>query len=290
MTRRLSCALALALVAASAGPATATAATPISRGLAFLAKQQAAGGCYAEPGGAPSPSLTGWVVIGQRAAGTSGFSGANCIAANLSKLVQPTDVELAILAIRAAGYSPRGVAGVNLVARLEDSASTAGQIGDLSNAQIFGVLAFRAANQRLPGGARGRLVAAQFPDGSFGLAEGDSNLTAAGIEALRAARYTTGSRSVRRALTALGRFRNADGGYGLEKGLRSDAQSTAWALQAFAATGRSRSRAARRARSYLLGLQRANGSFRYSRRSTITPVWVTAQVVAGLAGRALPIR
>jgi Squalene-hopene cyclase C-terminal domain len=289
--RRLSAPLAAASLAVLlAAPAAQAASTPSSRALAYLTTRKGAGGCYAEPGATASPSLTGWVVIGQRAAGASGFDGATCIASNLSKLVQPTDVELAILAIRAAGYSPRGVSGVNLVARLDDAVSTTGEIGDLTNSHIFGVLAFRAANQSLPGGARTFLASSQLPDGSFGLADGDSNLTAAGIEALRAARYAATSKPVRRALAALGRYRNADGGFGLEASSRSDAQSTAWALQAYAATGQSHARFARRARTFLLGLQRANGSFRYSRRSGVTPVWVTSQVLAGLSGKALPIR
>lgn len=291
MTRRLAtiCTV-LPLVAGLAGPAAASASTPSSRALAFLAKQKTTGGCYAEPGGGASPGLTGWVVLGQRAAGVSGFDGANCIASNLSELVQPTDIELAILAIRAAGYSPRGVAGVNLVARLEDAVSSDGRIGDLTNAHLFGVLAFRAAGQSLPAGARTVLLSAQLTDGSYGISSGDSNLTAAGIEALRAARYATGSRPVRRALSALARYRNADGGFGLERASRSDAQSTAWALQAYAVTGRSHSPSARRARAFLLRLQRVDGSFRYARGSAPTPVWVTSQVLAGLAGRALPIR
>lgn len=291
MTRLLCAPLAaLSLAALLAAPGGATASTPTSRALAYLTSQKTAGGCYAEPGATASPSLTGWVVIGQRAAGASGFDGANCIASNLSKLVRPTDVELAILAIRAAGYSPRGVSGVNLVARLEGSVSTSGEIGDLVNAHIFGVLALRAANQSLPAGARTFLLSSQLPDGSFGLADGDSNLTAAGVEALRAARYGTRAKPVRRALAALGRYRNADGGFGLDRSSRSDAQSTAWALQAYAVTGQSHSRNARRARTFLLGLQRPNGSFRYSRRSSLTPVWVTSQVLAGLTGKALPIR
>lgn len=291
MIRRLAAPFAaVSLAAVLAGPVAASAATPTARALTYLTKHKGAGGCYAEPGATPSPSLTGWVVIGQRAARASGFEGANCIASNLAKLVEPTDIELAILAVRAAGYSPRGVAGVNLVARLEDSVSTTGEIGDLVNAHIFGVLALRAANQRLPGGARSVLLSAQLPDGSFGFSTGDSNLTAAGIEALRAARYGARTKPVRRALTALARYRNADGGFGLERTSRSDAQSTAWALQAYAAVGQSHSRSARRARTFLLGLQRGDGSFRYSRRSGLTPVWVTSQVLAGLAGKALPIR
>ena len=40
---------------------------------------------------------------------------------------------------------------------------------------------------------------------------------------------------------------------------------------------------------YLEGLMGASGSVRYSRTSSQTPVWVTAQVLAALAGKTLPV-
>ena len=65
-----------------------------------------------------------------------------------------------------------------------------------------------------------------------------------------------------------------------------DAQSTAWALQAFAAAG---SRPPAGGRAFLLSLRRPDGSFRYSRRYVTTPTLVTAQVLAALAGKAFPL-
>ena len=41
---------------------------------------------------------------------------------------------------------------------------------------------------------------------------------------------------------------------------------------------------------YLETLQQADGSFRYSRSSAQTPVWVTAQVVAALRRKAFPVK
>ena len=52
---------------------------------------------------------------------------------------------------------------------------------------------------------------------------------------------------------------------------------------------RSAATAARRWR-YLATLQQADGSFRYSRSSTQTPVWVTAQVVAALRRKTFPVK
>ena len=44
----------------------------------------------------------------------------------------------------------------------------------------------------------------------------------------------------------------------------------------------------RRALRYLTSLRRPDGSFRYSARYAVTPVWVTAQVLA--SAKALPLR
>ena len=83
------------------------------------------------------------------------------------------------------------------------------------------------------------------------------------------------------------RLQNADGGFGLSAGRGSDAQSTAWAIQAFIAAGARPGRAAFR---YLTRLRRSDGSYRYSAKYATTPVWVTAQVLPALARRAFPLR
>jgi uncharacterized protein YfaS (alpha-2-macroglobulin family) len=97
----------------------------------------------------------------------------------------------------------------------------------------------------------------------------------------------TSPAAVRRALTALSSFRNRDGGYALTKGRESDAQSTAWAIQALISAGQKPGKAPFR---YLSRLRRADGSYRYSVRYATTPVWVTAQVVPALAGKPFPLR
>jgi energy-coupling factor transport system substrate-specific component len=82
-------------------------------------------------------------------------------------------------------------------------------------------------------------------------------------------------------------FHNRDGGFELTHGRGSDAQSTAWAVQAFVAAGM---KPPRTAFTYLKRLQRPDGSFRYSTRYATTPVWVTAQVLMALARKPLPFR
>jgi energy-coupling factor transport system substrate-specific component len=91
---------------------------------------------------------------------------------------------------------------------------------------------------------------------------------------------------IRRGLAYLRRLRNRNGGFELSPGRGSDAQSTAWAVQAFVAARRSPPRGAF---AYLRSLRRPDGSFRYSRRYVTTPVWVTAQVLPALARKPFPL-
>ena len=81
-------------------------------------------------------------------------------------------------------------------------------------------------------------------------------------------------------------FRKRDGGFELTHGRGSDAQSTAWVIQAFVAAGRPPPGGAL---AYLRRLRRPDGSFRYSTRYATTPVWVTAQVLPALARKAYPL-
>ncbi|TMK27602.1 MAG: ABC transporter substrate-binding protein, partial [Actinobacteria bacterium] len=104
------------------------------------------------------------------------------------------------------------------------------------------------------------------------------------VEALRAAHV--GGRPIRRALAFLRRHQRQDGGFELTRGRGSDAQSTAWAIQAFLAAGARPGPAAFR---YLARLRRADGSYRYDAHYGTTPVWVTAQVLPALARRPFPL-
>jgi hypothetical protein len=113
----------------------------------------------------------------------------------------------------------------------------------------------------------------------------DSNDTAAAIQALRAAGIH--GVPIVRGLAYLRRLQNDDGGFSLIAGRSSDAQSTAWAVQAFLAAGVRPPVSATR---YLAGLRQPDGSFRYSPRRPITPVWVTAAVLPSLASKPFPLR
>ena len=100
-------------------------------------------------------------------------------------------------------------------------------------------------------------------------------------------------KTVRRAARFLARRQNPDGGYPLQPGGPSNAQSTAWAVQALVAAGRNpdrqRRNGARSPVAYLRSLVTPSGAVRYSRTSAQTPVWVTAQALAALARKPFPL-
>jgi prenyltransferase beta subunit len=105
------------------------------------------------------------------------------------------------------------------------------------------------------------------------------------IQALRAAGVR--GRPLTRGVRFLRRLQATDGGFRLVPGREPDAQSTAWAIQGLLAAGVEPGRAAYR---YLARLRRPDGSYRYSKRYAVTPVWVTAQVIPALARKPFPLR
>jgi Squalene-hopene cyclase C-terminal domain len=162
------------------------------------------------------------------------------------------------------------------------------------------VLALRSAGRSAsspPVAAAARWLAAhQNADGGFSTSgKGVSFVdeTGAALQALAAAGRRDG-KPARRALGFLRRAQGDDGGYGQSQGYRSNAQSTAWAVQGIVATGtdptRLKRHGARSPVAYLASLQQRDGSYRYSRASVQTPVWVTAQVVTALRHKAFPLR
>ena len=259
-------------------------AAPVPRGANFLQARQLADGSLAEKGQTGYPQLTAWATLALQASGSaprSKAATAKYLATHESDLRSATDLALVALAERALGQSPD-----RLLARLRALERPNGSVGGLVNGTAWTVLAFRAAGEAAPRSATRWLLARQTRAGGWGWTAGapDSNDTAAVVEALRATGVR--GRPIRRALSFLLRYRNRDGGFELTPGRGSDAQSTAWAIQAFLAAGKTPPRGAF---AYLKRLQRPDGSFRYSARYTTTPVWVTAQVLPALARKPFPL-
>jgi hypothetical protein len=258
--------------------ATALAATPAG----FLHAHQAPSGAFAEPGGSPGPLLTAWAALGLRATRADTGRALDYLVAHEDELKEATDVELVALAESALGRRP-----ARLLARIRAAQRPNGRIGPTVNSTIWGILALRQARAPAPRAAVRFVLRHQARKGGWSWYAGgrpDSNDTAAAIQALRSAGVT--GAPIRRGIAYLKRLQNRDGGFELSPGRGSDAQSTAWTVQAFVAARRAPPRGAF---AYLRGLRRPDGSFRYSKRYVTTPVWVTAQVLPALAGRAFPL-
>ena len=94
-------------------------------------------------------------------------------------------------------------------------------------------------------------------------------------------------RPIQRGLAFIRNHTAANGGVRLVAGWEPDAQSTAWAVQAYLAAGVKPPAAAFR---FLASLRRPDGSYRYSRRYAVTPAIVTAQVLPALSRKPFPLR
>lgn len=239
----------------------------------FLLAHQAAGGGFAESGSAPSPALTAWAALGLVAAGVGPGAALDYLQEHEGEVTSPATRALVALAEAALGDPT--------FARALPAA------GGQTNTVIWTILARRQAGLAVPRALVRVLLDRQATSGGWSWARGgapDTNDTAAAVEALEAAGVR--GTPVRRALAYLGTAHNADGGFGLLPHRESDAQSTAWTIQAYHAAGE---RPPRGSLAYLRGLRLEDGSYRYSNRYAVTPVWVTAQVLPALAGKSFPL-
>lgn len=240
----------------------------------YLQAHQAPDGGFAEPSGAPSADLTAWAALALVAARRPTGEALAYLRAHEAEVTSPPTRALLALAMAALG-DPEAARSLPV---------RAGQ----TNTVVWTILARRQARLSAPPLLVRALLARQTAAGGWGWARGvapDSNDTAAAVQALRASGVT--GAPVRRALAYLRALQAPGGGFPLVPRREPDAQSTAWAIQAFFAAGE---RPPARAVAFLQSLRREDGSFRYSRRYAVTPVWVTAQVLPALAGTPFPLR
>ncbi|MHB8641648.1 MAG: hypothetical protein ACYDA3_02005 [Gaiellaceae bacterium] len=236
----------------------------------FLQAQQHADGGWGDP------QLTAWSALGLRAAGADTGGALDYLVAHEAELTQPTGIALVALAEAALGHDPQ-----TLLARLPTAPGSV-------NAAVWEILALRQSGRAAPPALSAYVVRAQAKNGGFPWTRGvapDSNDTAAAIEALRAAGVR--GHVIAHALGYLRTLQAPDGGFRLSSGRAPDAQSTALAIQAFVAAGLTPPKSAF---AFLASLRRSDGSYRYSRAYTTTPVWVTAQVLPALVKQAFPLR
>jgi uncharacterized membrane protein len=235
---------ALVLVALVVVPVSAAGERGAGSAVRWLERaQNPDGGFPATPGGPSSAAITGWASLGLEGAGQN-----------------PLD-------LRRGGRSPIGFMRANL----DGIRST----GDLERTVMAidgaGISARRFGGRDLVAQLRGR----RSPDGSF---EGQVNLTAFGILALRAA--GSPASALARSAAWLRRAQNGNGGWGFQPRAGSDPDSTGAALQGLAAAG-ARGRATRRGRAYLRRAQQGDGGFALAGGSTSNSQ-STAWAVQGL--------
>jgi energy-coupling factor transport system substrate-specific component len=287
---------------AASGPA-ADVGPAIGRALHYLRFSQNGDGGFGPARHQSSTTLhTGWTALGLAAAGRnprdvrkSGHSIIDYVDAHAAGLGEIGELERTMLVLRAAGLPPK-VGSRNLLASLIRQQRGDGSLGTV-NHTAFGVLALRAGGRatrsRQVRAATRYLLRAQNKDGGFGFAKSagsDVDDTGAVLQAI-AAGGRRSSPVVGRAVAYLRKTQGPDGGFAQMAGGASNAQSTAFAVQGLVAAGRN-PRAFKRTRTplqYLTSLQAADGSVRYSRTSAQTPVWVTAQALDALEGKAYPL-
>ncbi|MGA9876856.1 MAG: prenyltransferase/squalene oxidase repeat-containing protein [Solirubrobacteraceae bacterium] len=298
--------LALIVICLIATSSAHAATTPEVR---YLEKAQSQDGGF---GGAPeqpsSELYSAWSAIGLAAAGRNplsvqraGHSVLDALRGEASTLEGAGDVERTILALHACGVPASDFPGESLLGRLLRERVSDGSFDHLVNITAFAIFALRVAgstaDNSIVEGAGRWLAAQQNPDGGFGFGERggseDVDDTAAAVQGvIDASGQRTGS-VVARAVAYLRRAQNPDGGFPQQPGGESNAQSTAWAVQGLDAAGQNvnafKRSGSRSPLAYLESLVAPDGSVRYSRTSTQSPVWVTAEVLPALTGKPFPV-
>ena len=198
-------------------------------------------------------------------------------------------LERGILAVTAMGRSPYSFGGRNLVAALRARINWAnGRIGGYSNSTFWGVLALKAARSAIPVKSVSYIRAQQWQNGGFGYAPGaapDSNDTAAALMALRSAGVPCNWKVMSQGYRFLHSLQRPDHSYALTAAVAGDSMSTSWAIQARRKCSLPNSGAL----AYLAARQLPSGAFNYQPGRTLTPAWVTAQVLPATNGRSYPV-
>ena len=294
--------------AAGAFTVDAHVASSLAPELSFLTSAQNADGGFGGARGQGSSELyTAWTAMGLAAAGRnpasvrrSGRSVLDSLRAQAPTLQGLGDAERTILAARACGASAYSFAGRNLVAEVLHARASDDSFEHQVNLTSFAIFALLAVGHSPVFGAihqaAGWIERQQNSDGGFAFgyrgSSSDVDDTGAALQALADA----GAHNKHILAAAAGyliRSQGLDGGFPQQYGGPSNAQSTAWAIQGLIAAGHNpgavRRRGSRTPIGFLESLRGSDGSIRYSRTGSQTPVWVTAQALIALSGRTFPV-
>jgi Prenyltransferase and squalene oxidase repeat len=286
----------LLLVALAAGflPAPAQAGERTERASRWLTSVQSTDAGWGPSKDAdPSVATTAWVMLGIEAGGSNPRDlPRNPVAylrAHVEELGSPGDFARTILALEGAGVDPRSFGGHDLVHALVKRQRRNGSYEGWPGSTAFAVMALRAAGAEGIEQSIDWLVKVQNGDGGWGDVPGSPS-TADGTGAVMQAIPHTSAAN--RALGYLRRHQRSNGGFPLGENGSVNSQSTAWAVQGMIAVGSapgSMRKDGNSALDYLAARQDDDGHYRYSATSNQTPVWVTGQVLAAVAGKAFPI-
>ncbi|MBO8159870.1 prenyltransferase/squalene oxidase repeat-containing protein [Thermosyntropha sp.] len=289
----------------------------VARGIAYLKKvQNDDGGFPYKVGGKSDPRTTAWVIIGLSAAGEDvkkskwkkkGGTPLDYLYKHGGQLKSTTDYARTLLALSAAGASPV-YRGENLAYKIKSWQQPNGQFAridkgekGLINAHVWSVLALASAGIKVPNAAKARkwLLDRQNPDGSFGWAEGiqgDSDDTAAALQALIVLGEKPNSKAVKRALLYLKSCQQKDGGFSGGWAIReANACSDAWVIQGLIAAkqnykGQTWTVNKKNAVVHLLSLQDRSGGFKWTKNSRKASVISTAYAIQALSEKPFPLK
>ncbi len=195
-----------------------------------------------------------------------------------------------VMASVAAGGNPRRLAGVDYVRRVT-SRYASGRYGATAYDQALSMLALSAASVPVPRDAVRATLAARGAGGwDFSLARRRDSVdaTAAVIEGLRAAGLPASDPGLRAATAWMTAQRARDGGYATAGGGRpADANSTAGAIRALRAMGRTPPPSTRAA---LRRLQSRDGGVRATRAVAGSRLIATTDALVAFSGGHLPQR
>jgi energy-coupling factor transport system substrate-specific component len=286
----------LALALASALPARAGAANTASAASWLASVQNGDGGWGSSPGDGSSVETTAWVMLGLEAAGRNpldvsrgGNTAVDYMRSKAGTLKSAGDFARTILAVEGAGLNPRSFGSRNLVSALVEQRRNDGSFEGWPGTTAFAIIALRAAGAT--GGldqSQTWLAEAQNTDKGWGNEPGSpssADITGAAMQAIPNTDAAQGG------LAYLRENQGGNGGFWTVPGAYN-AQSTAWAIQGMIAVGANPDSVKSSGKSgpdYLTGLQQADGHFRYSSSKEQTPVWVTGQALAAVAGQAFPV-
>jgi hypothetical protein len=276
----------IAVLALAAVPASASNGSSARAGARWLA-------AHVRPAGNGFAADT---LVALRASGVLSRSGARSRAAALrrgarSYVTGAGQAAKLILALTAAHSGSARCAG-SLDLRIAMGRDyTRGRYGRNAFDDALALLALRALREQVPTAAIGFLRAARGGGGwnvllrrSGGPAD-DVSSTAIAILALRAAGVSRRDRGLRAGLSWMARQRTRSGGFALGRRDRNEANSTALAIEAERAMGRSDRRAAR----VLRGLQRRDGAFQFTADDAGSRVIASTESVVALSGRVPPV-